>query len=61
MKNLFVSFTYTNLEGNCAHSNICLPTPSKIEDRDDIISLQEYIEMCYGLREVVIDNWRRME
>ncbi len=60
MKNLFVSFTCQDEKGS-ANGNICLPSPSKIEGKYDIISLQEYIEMAYGLQEVIINNWRRME
>jgi len=56
MKNLFVSFKCD--EG---FDNICLSSPSKIIDKDDITSIQEYIEMAYGLQNVTLINWRRME
>ena len=61
MKNLFVSFTCKDPEKGLAYCNICIPSPSKIEGSDDIVSLQERIEMAYGFQNVTINNWRRME
>ena len=61
MKNLFVSFECVAEDGQHAIGNLSIPTIAKISDENDIIALQEYIEMSYGLQEVTLINWRRME
>ena len=61
MKNLFVSFICKDDIRGFACSNTCFAAPDKIKNQDDIIALEEYIEMTTGLRNVVVNNFRRME
>lgn len=60
MKNLFVSF-WCKENGRNSEGNICVPHDVKICNSNDVISLQEYIEMTYGIENVVVNNFRRME
>ncbi len=61
MKNLFVSFVCCNDNDQIAHGNIVIPKCDKLENKEDIRALQEYIEMTHGLQGVIIVNYRRME
>ena len=61
MKNLFISFVFTDGDGKRHQGNGCVSKAPKVECMDDIISLQEHIKMAHGLQNVVINNWRRME
>lgn len=61
MKNLFASFTCMDSENKPASGNICITSPIKINGTEDIEALQLYIARTYGLTDVVINNWRRME